>query len=187
MAEGELRAARRLGEAAGVGDHRIFSMPELREVGDIGSLERLAGLPSTYIPMKNSIYYNVAAAFAEEVGASRVVGGHNRDDRAVFEDTSDEFFRNLQRTLRSGSARLREQDFRIWRPLRTMSKAEVVALASRLGVPLGDTWSCHRAGRTHCWECEGCLGRNRAFRQAGVTDPLRDPGDRKGLKRVRAG
>jgi len=186
MASGELRAARRLGAAAGVEDHRFFSMPELREVGDIGPLERLSGLPSTYIPMKNSIYYNVAAAFAEEVGASRVAGGHNREDRAVFEDTSDEFFRNLQRTLRSGSVRLREQDFRIWRPLRAMSKAEVVALASRLGVPLEDTWSCHRAGSAHCWECDGCLGRERAFREAAVVDPLRASGDRKGLKRVRA-
>ncbi len=61
--------------------------------------------------MKNAIYYSVAAAFAEEVGAARVVGGHNRDDRAVFEDTSDEFFSNLQRTLRCRArARLREQD-----------------------------------------------------------------------------
>ncbi len=117
MAAGEERAATRLGVAAGVEEHRFFSMPELRELGDIGPLERLAGLPSAYIPMKNSIYYNVAAAFAEEVGAGRVVGGHNGDDRAVYEDTSDAFFRNLQRTLRSGSARLRQQDFRIWRPL----------------------------------------------------------------------
>jgi len=161
-------------------------MPELRELGDISVPGRLAAMPPTFIPMKNSIYYNVAAAFAEEVGASRVAGGHNREDRAVFEDTSDEFFRNLQRTLRSGSVRLREQDFRIWRPLRAMSKAEVVALASRLGVPLGDTWSCHRAGSAHCWECDGCLGRERAFREAAVVDPLRASGDRKGLKRVRA-
>jgi len=187
MAAGEERAATRLGLAAGVEEHRFFSMPELRELADIGAVERLAGLPSAYIPMKNSIYYNVAAAFAEEVGAGRVVGGHNGDDRALYEDTSDEFFRNLQRTLRSGSARLREQDFRIWRPLRAMKKAEVVALASTLGVPFEMTWSCHREGTTHCWECEGCLGRVQAFHQAGVLDPLRAAKDRKGIKRVLPG
>ncbi len=170
---GELRAATRLSEAAGVEEHRLFPLPDLREMGDIGEQGRLAGLHPTYIPMKNSIYYSVAAAFAEEVGASRVVGGHNRDDMKIFEDTSERFFADLQRTLRAASVRLREQDFRIWRPLRKMSKAEVVALASRLGVPLEMTWSCHKEGRTHCWECEGCLHRELAFRKAGVMDPLR--------------
>jgi 7-cyano-7-deazaguanine synthase len=187
MARGEVRAATRLAEAAGVEEHRFFSMPELREVGDIGSPGRLARLPPTYIPMKNSIYYSVAAAFAEEVGAALVIGGHNSDDRAVFEDTADEFFREMQRTLRTASARLREQDFRIWRPLRTMKKAEVVTLAADLGVPLEMTWSCHREGSTHCWECDGCLQRERSFLQAGLRDPLRGQKDRKGIKRVVSG
>ncbi|MDA4114900.1 MAG: 7-cyano-7-deazaguanine synthase [Thaumarchaeota archaeon] len=187
IARGEVRAATRLARAAGVEEHRFFSMPELMEVSDIGSPGRLAALPSTYIPMKNSIYYSVAAAFAEEVGAERVVGGHNSDDRALFEDTADVFFREMQKTLRTASARLREQDFRIWRPLRTMTKAEVVTLAARLGVPLEMTWSCHREGSAHCWECDGCLQRERSFRQAGLRDPLRDGKDRKGIKRVVSG
>ena len=143
-----MRAATRLAAAAGVEEHRFFSMPDLMEVGDIASPGRLADLLPTYIPMKNAIYYSVASAFAEEVGAERVIGGHNSDDRGVFEDTADGFFRGLQRALRTGSVRLREQDFRISRPLRTMKKSEVVALAAKLGVPLEMTWSCHR-GREH--------------------------------------
>lgn len=173
MAWGELRSATRLADAAGVEEHRFFSMPELRELGDFEAPARLAALPRTYIPMKNAIYYSVAAAFAEEVGAGRLVGGHNKDDAPVFEDTSERFFENLERALRAASSRLREQDFRIWRPLRNMGKAQVVGLASKLGVPLEMTWSCHRDGRTHCWKCEGCLQRERAFRDAGVADPLR--------------
>jgi 7-cyano-7-deazaguanine synthase len=172
MARGELRAATRLARAAGVREHRFFSMPELRELGDIASPGRLAPMPPTFIPMKNAIYYSVAAAFAEEIGASRAVGGHNSDDASVFEDTSDAFFASLQKALRTASVRLRKQDFRIWRPLRRMDKAEVVCLAARLGVPLEMTWSCHREGSTHCRECEGCIQRRRAFAQAGVDDPL---------------
>ena len=173
IARGEVRAATQLADAAGVVEHRFFSLPELREMGDIGTPGRLASLPSIYIPMRNSIYYSVAAAYAEEVGAAMVIGGHNRDDMMVFEDTSDVFFRATQKALRTASARLREQDFRIWRPLRTMSKVEVVRLASRLRVPFEMTWSCHGDGRTHCWECDGCRQRELAFRQAGVHDPLR--------------
>ncbi len=182
MAEGEVRAATRLADAAGVKEHRFFPMPELRELGDIRAPGRLSAMPPTFIPMKNSIYYSVAAAFAEEVGASRVVGGHNLDDGELFEDTSDRFFASMQKAIRTASVRLREQDFRIWRPLRRMRKAEVVALAASLDVPLEMTWSCHRERSTHCWECEGCVQRERSFRQAGIDDPLRARKDRKGIK-----
>lgn len=173
MAGRELRSANRLADAAGVEEHRFFSLPELRELGDFDAPARLAALPRTYIPMKNAIYYSVAAAFAEEVGAGRLVGGHNKDDVSVFEDTSEQFFDNLEKALRAASSRLRKQDLRIWRPLRKMSKAQVVTLATKLGVPLEMSWSCHKDGRAHCWKCEGCIQRKRAFSEAGVPDPLR--------------
>jgi len=148
-------------------------MPELREVGDMRTPRGLARLPRAYIPMKNAIYYSIAAAFAEEVGAGQIIGGHNRDDMLVYEDTSDQFFRNLQRALRSGSDRLRSRRLSIWRPLRRMDKASVVSMASKLGVPLELTWSCHEEGTEHCGKCQGCRQRKKAFRDAGVPDPLR--------------
>jgi 7-cyano-7-deazaguanine synthase len=148
----------------------------LRELSDMDPRKGLAGLPPTYIPMKNAIYYSLAAAYAEEAGASCIVGGHNRDDLALFDDASDEFFLQLQKTLRVGSRRLGERRLRIWRPLKAMPKSEVVALAHRLGVPLEYTWSCHREGDRHCWECEGCRGRTVSFARAGIADPLRQTG-----------
>jgi 7-cyano-7-deazaguanine synthase len=172
MAEGEMEAAKRIARAAGVAEHRVVSIPQLRELSDMQSKRRLAGLPRTYIPMKNATYYSLAAAFAEETGSSFMVGGHNSDDLKLFEDTSDEFFANLQRALLAGSARLRERRTRIWRPLRRMPKVQVVSLAYKLGVPFEMTWSCHMEGGEHCWTCEGCLGRKRTFAAAGVVDPL---------------
>ena len=172
MAKGELKAATEMGRRAKVLEHRFFPVPELREVGDMAERRGLAGLPSAYIPMKNAIYYSVAAAFAEEAGASRIMGGHNLDDTRVYDDTSDQFFRDLQRTLRSGSERLRSRRLSIWRPLRGLDKASVVSLGSRLGVPFELTWSCHMEGVEHCGKCLGCLQRKNAFREAGVADPL---------------
>jgi 7-cyano-7-deazaguanine synthase len=173
MAEGELRAARRIARAAAVKEHRFLPMPRLMELSDMEPTPMLAGLPPTYIPMKNAIFYSLAAAFAEETGASRIVGGHNRDDLRSFEDTSDGFFTQLQRAMRAGSTRLRERRVTIWRPLRKLSKVEVVSLANTLGVPLEMTWSCHLEGKNHCWKCVGCATRIRTFAAAGVVDPLR--------------
>lgn len=172
MAEGEVEAARAIARGGGVQEHRFFPIPELAEVGDMESPGGLSGLPRSYIPMKNAIYYSVAAAYAEEVGASRIVGGHNRDDSLVFEDTSERFFRNLQSTLRSGSRRLRAQRLVIWRPLSRIDKTSVISMAARLGVPFELTWSCHEVGREHCGRCPGCRQRRKAFREAGIRDPL---------------
>lgn len=122
--------------------------------------------------MKNAVYYSLAAAYAEEKGAGCIIGGHNADDRRLFDDTSEEFFASLQRTISASSPRLRRRGLRILRPLKDKSKSEVVALAASIGVPLELTWSCHRAGGEHCWKCDGCRRRVEAFKAAGVQDPL---------------
>jgi 7-cyano-7-deazaguanine synthase len=156
-------------------EHRFLRMPDVREAGDmVGSKELTRkAVPATYIPMKNAVYYSLAAAYAEEKGADCIIGGQNADDKRFFEDTSEEFFASLQKTITSSSPRLRRWGMKVLRPLKDKSKAEVVALAAGMGVPLELTWSCHRSGEVHCWKCEGCVRRAEAFRAAGVADPLR--------------
>ena len=171
IAPRELESAVALAKAARVAEHRQVRLPDLREAGDIGG-SRFAGYPQTYIPMRNSVFYSFAASYAEEVEAGVIVGGHNRDDLGVFRDTSPEFFRGLQKAFRGGSRVLAKRRLRIDRPLRKRTKAEVVRLGEKVGVPFDLTWSCHREGRNHCWECDGCLARLRAFKKAGVRDPL---------------
>lgn len=155
-------------------EHRFARVPDLREAGDIpGSIELSRGeVAPTYIPMKNAIFYSLAAAYAEEKGARYVIGGHNGDDKMLFDDTSEDFFAGLEKTLLAGSRRLRRNNLSIQRPLKDMPKAEVIALAARVEVPFELTWSCHRTGAAHCWKCDGCKRRREAFAEAGVSDPL---------------
>lgn len=171
IAESELRSARAIGIRAEVVDHRIVRLPDLKEAGDIPRF-RLRGRPPSYIPLRNSIFYSMAASYAEEIEANSIVGGHNRDDEKVFADVSPRFFSTLQSALRSASPVLRRNRLRIVRPLSRLTKPEVIKLASTLGVPLELTWSCHRDLQEHCWRCDGCLSRERAFKVAGVRDPL---------------
>lgn len=169
-----MEAARLLGRRVGVLEHRFVRIPELREAGDITGSKALSkkAVPPTYIPMKNAIYYSLAAAYAEEKGSDCIIGGQNGDDRRLFEDTSEEFFASLQKTVSASSPRLRKRGLKILRPLKDKSKSEVVALAAGMGVPLELTWSCHRSGEEHCWRCDGCKRRMEAFEAAGVKDPL---------------
>ena len=172
MAPRELKAARDMGLAAGIQEHRFVRLPDLKEAGDIHSAS-LVGRPHVYIPGRNGIFYSWAASYAEEADADLIVGGHNKDDVKLFEDASSKFFLLLQQAIWAGSPTLRKRRTRIILPLSEMTKAEVVKLASSLKVPFGLTWSCHHSGRDHCWECEGCRARVAAFGRAGVSDPLR--------------
>ena len=171
----EVRAAKLLGERVGVLEHKFVRMPDMREAGDITGSRELTkkAVPATYIPMKNAVYFSLAAAYAEEKGADCIIGGQNADDARVFEDTSEEFFASLQKTITASSPRLRRWGLKVLRPLKDKTKAEVVSLAASMGVPLELTWSCHRSGEEHCWRCDGCKRRAEAFLAAGVSDPLR--------------
>ncbi|MDA4127441.1 MAG: 7-cyano-7-deazaguanine synthase [Thaumarchaeota archaeon] len=173
IAERELNSAGDLAKAACVAEHRLVRLPDLKEASEIGG-QKFPGYPPTYIPMRNSVFYSFAASFAEEVRADYLVGGHNKDDLAVFRDTSPRFFAGLEMSFRAGSKILAARKTRILRPLEGRTKAQVVKLASRIGVPLELTWSCHRDGGDHCWECAGCAMREEAFGEAGTEDPLRN-------------
>lgn len=171
IAKPEVESAKAIASRAGVKEHRLFRLPDLREAEDIpgGSFE---GLPPTYIPLRNSIFYAIAGSYAEEKRISLIVGGHNRDDAKVFTDAKVDFFEALERMLWSGSTILDRQKTRIRRPLGTKTKVQVLKLAASLEVPFELTWSCHRNGTEHCWECAGCLSRLESFKEAGINDPL---------------
>ncbi len=175
VAESELRSAKEMAVKLGVREHRFVRLPDLREAADITGAS-FEGLPPTYIPLRNSVFYSFAASYAEEVRASAIVGGHNRDDTAVFADVNGAFFAALEKAFRAGSPILRMGRLRIVRPLTQIRKPEVVRLASSMGVPFELTWSCHRDGKAHCWECAGCLSRRASFDEAGVEDPLATDG-----------
>lgn len=171
IASRELESARAIGARAKVLEHRFVRLPDLKEAGDIPGAD-FGARPPTYIPLRNSIFYSLAASFAEEAGASLIIGGHNRDDGDIFDDVSPAFFRSLEGAFRAASPILKRSGVRISRPLGGRSKPQVVRLAASVGVPFELTWSCHRRGRGHCWECDGCLARRRAFALAKVQDPL---------------
>jgi 7-cyano-7-deazaguanine synthase len=58
-------------------------------------------------------------------------------------------------------------------PVIYMRKSEIVKQALQLGAPLHLTWSCYQGENVACGRCDSCALRLRAFREAGVEDPIR--------------
>ncbi len=132
------------------------------------------GIPSTWVPQRNSIFLALAFAYAETVGAGLVYTGFNVRDYSGYPDCRPEFVEQMQRALNLASKRFVEtgEGIGITCPLMHKSKVEIIQIGMGLGVDFESTWSCYKGGDKACGVCDSCRIRLKAFEGAGLKDPL---------------
>ena len=130
-------------------------------------------IPSTYVPARNTILLSVALGYAESHGLAAIYLGANAIDYSGYPDCRPEYFREFERLARLATKAGVEEGMtvRIEVPLLRRSKAEIVRLGDRLGVPWQLTWSCYAGGRRPCGRCDACRLRRNGFAGAGRVDP----------------
>jgi 7-cyano-7-deazaguanine synthase len=137
------------------------------------SLNRIKrGIPSTYVPARNTIFLSLAASFAEAIGAGDIFIGAHFDDSSGYPDCRKEYLRTFAETIRLGTKAGREGRLRLRYPLAGKTKREIVRLGRALGVPFDLTWSCYKGNRKPCMRCDSCILRAKGFKEAEVKDPL---------------
>jgi 7-cyano-7-deazaguanine synthase len=110
--------------------------------------------PAMLWPGRNLVLLSLAAALAQQIGASAVIIGANADDSAGYPDCRPEFFAAAEPAL----------GITVLTPLLDKTKAEIGALARERGVPLLETWSCYYpVDGAACNLCDACTGRERAL------------------------
>lgn len=181
----ELRAASLVAGEAGVDDHltayldpRLFSGSSLTGNGPVpqGRDEESisCGIPSTYVPARNTVFLSLALAYAESIGSRDVFIGVNSLDYSGYPDCRPEYIRAFQAMADLATREAVEGNpIAVRAPLLKMTKAEIITLGTKLGVDYSITLSCYRpdvSGRP-CGECDACTLRLRGFRQAGLEDP----------------
>lgn len=60
-------------------------------------------------------------------------------------------------------------------PLLSYTDRQLIELGSGLGVPWELAWSCVEKNPAACGNCPACVRRQKAFKSAGVVDPMRTP------------
>jgi hypothetical protein len=127
-------------------------------------------LPNTFVPGRNIIFLAFAAALAYREGIHHLVAGVCEADYSGYPDCRDRAIRSLQKTLELGM----DYGIRIHTPLIYMTKARALRLAKRLGAyeALAHSHTCYNNRRPPCGKCQACRLRAKAFRQAGMRDPL---------------
>jgi 7-cyano-7-deazaguanine synthase len=184
----ELAAAERVAKAHGAASWRVVDV-DLRAFGGSSLVgdgdvpkdrdERAmstSGVPSTYVPARNTVFLSFALALAEVTGARELFFGANAIDYSGYPDCRPAFVEAFEKLANVAT---KEGGFRVRAPLISMTKAEIIRAGTKLGVDYALTWSCYDpqldkggAGEAKaCGACDSCALRRRGFVEAGVADP----------------
>ena len=184
----ELDAAARVAAALGAVAHKTVNV-DLRSIGGSALTDEEIqvptdadghvigeGIPSTYVPARNTIMLSVALGWAEVLGATDLFCGVNAVDYSGYPDCRPEFVAGFEALANLATkAGVEGSRFRVHAPLMRMSKADIAREGLRLGVDFAQTVSCYQAdadGRA-CGHCDACRLRAQGFAEAGIIDPTR--------------
>jgi 7-cyano-7-deazaguanine synthase len=158
-------------------DHMI-DIPALGKISESALTRDVAiemqenGLPNTFVPGRNLLFFTYAAALGYRRGLHALIGGMCETDFSGYPDCRDETLQTLAQAICLGT----ETQFTIETPLMQLTKAQTWELAEDLGgAPLvelivEDTHSCYlgERGTRHDWghgcgTCPACELRAKGF------------------------
>jgi 7-cyano-7-deazaguanine synthase len=177
-AKAEIRAAEKLARHFEV-PHRVLELPWLGALGGSALTDETRELPkmkpteldvlsrarqtakSVWVPNRNGVLINVAAALAERMEARQVVVGFNAEEAVTFPDNSREFLGRATEALRLSTA----NGVRVACYTTEWDKSRIVAELRREvpSFPFELVWSCYQSGPRPCGECESCRRNARAL------------------------
>lgn len=127
-------------------------------------------IPSSYVPFRNAHLLSAAVSWGEVIKASAIYIGAVAEDSSGYPDCRPEFYEAFQSAIDLGTKP--ETHLEIRTPVIHLRKSEIVRRGLEMGAPLHLTWSCYQESELACGNCDSCALRLRAFREAGVTDPI---------------
>lgn len=136
--------------------------------------ERASEIPSTYVPVRNTVFLAHALQEAETLAIDDIVIGVNAVDYSGYPDCRPEFIERFQALAAVCSRRAVEgSPPQIHAPLLHLSKPDIIRRGLALGVDFARTRSCYAPAEdgAACGECDACLIRLDAFKEVGSEDP----------------
>jgi 7-cyano-7-deazaguanine synthase len=163
-----------------LGPDHLINMALIKELGDTAMTSEseiklgLDGLPTTFVPGRNLLFFTAASALAYRRNLRHLVGGMCETDYSGYPDCRDDTIKALQVAINLGM----DRRFILETPLMRLDKAETWGLAESLGgkdlveIIRRDSHSCYRGVRdqTHEWgagcgECPACDLRRQGWKR----------------------
>ena len=166
----ELEAAKKIAEHYQV-LHQIVKIPpflpqfEVQKNRDSETILN-GGIPTTYVPGRNTLFLSFAQSFAELYEADEIHFGANAMYANGYPDTRPEYLEAFQNMMNLATKRAAPN---IITPLLHLEKKDIILEGSRLNAPLYLTISCYEG--TNCGACDACTLRKEGFISAHQPDP----------------
>ena len=180
----EIESARLVARSLGVERHLELAV-DLRAIGGSALTSDVPvprdrdlhapGIPSTYVPARNTIMLSLALGWAEVLGARDIVIGVNALDYSGYPDCRPEYIAGFERLASLATrAGVEGAEFHIHAPLIALGKADIIRRGAALGLDYGLTTSCYDPSPDGlpCGRCDSCVLRAKGFSEAGIADPL---------------
>ena len=156
---------------ARLGDDHIVRIDALAEISETALTRDVAieisasGLPTTFVPGRNLVFFSFSGAVAYRRGIKHLVAGMCETDFSGYPDCRDDTVKAMQLALTLGM----DRRFVIHTPLMWIDKAGTFALAHEIGgdamidLLLAETHTCYLGDRQHrhvwgfgCGTCPAC-------------------------------
>lgn len=163
---------------ARLGEDHLITLDALAAISDSALTRETAieiadnGLPTSFVPGRNLIFFSFAGALAYRRGARHIVAGMCETDYSGYPDCRDDTVKAMQVALTLGM----DKRVTIHTPLMWIDKAATFAMAEDLGgaalldLVVEDTHSCYLGDRTRrhdwgygCGACPACKLRAQGF------------------------
>lgn len=172
----ELPWLKNLGENALT--HSAQRLPQFRDpqkLSDRKVTERSA--EAVWVPNRNGVFINIAAAFAETLGATRILTGFNREEATTFPDNGSDYVYRINRALELSTLMFPPK---VKSYVQEMDKAQMVEKLVELDLPVDFFWGCYEsgaqsgrgAGAKMCGTCESCARTVAAFKEKKLWDKI---------------
>jgi 7-cyano-7-deazaguanine synthase len=180
----EVESAIKIARRAGVMSHEVIELgpillgtsPLVNRNEQVESYADAATLPGgiekTFVPMRNTLFFTIAANRAVVLGLEHLVTGICQEDFGGYPDCREYFRQDLEKAFATSLEGI--ASIQIHAPLMNLNKAETVEMAVKNGAYGALAWShtCYNGEFPPCGKCHACLLRARGFEEAEFIDPL---------------
>lgn len=169
----EIAVARQLAHKLGVTHHQVLDVSLLNalsvssltraEIPVPSATEHSEGLPSTFVPGRNILFFTLAAIYACQVEAETVISGVCETDFSGYPDCRQAFVTRMEQALKLGL----DYPLQLETPLMSLTKAETWALADywqQFDLIRNETLTCYNGiSGAGCGDCAACHLRARGL------------------------
>ena len=133
------------------------------------------GIPVTYVPARNTIFFSLALAWAEVIQANSIYSGVNAIDYSGYPDCRPEYIKAMQALVNLATkATVEGSSIAIEAPLLNMNKMDIIKKGIENNVNFSRTVSCYRLSKhsKSCGVCDSCRIRLKAFEELNLIDQI---------------